>query len=59
LVFGPHLLRYLQVTEAGSVNELMWARLIFAMGAVVTAATVLMIVRGHLYWQRRDSRHAG
>jgi hypothetical protein len=35
----------------------MWARLIFAMGAVVTAATVAMIVRGHLYWQHRDSSH--
>jgi len=42
-----------------SVDELLWSRLIFALGAVVTLATVVMIVRGHLYWQHRDSRHAG
>ncbi|EAU75271.1 hypothetical protein RS9916_37227 [Synechococcus sp. RS9916] len=41
------------------MSELMWARLIFAVGAVVTAATVVMIVRGHLYWQRRDSSDVG
>ena len=38
-----------------ALDELLWARLIFALGAVVTAATVVMIVRGHLYWNRRGS----
>lgn len=36
-----------------SVEELLWARLIFALGAVVTLATVVMIVRGHLDWRDR------
>lgn len=38
-----------------ALDELLWARLIFALGAVVTAATVVMILRGHLYWNRRGS----
>ena len=37
------------------MDEWLWARLIFALGAVVTAATVVMIVRGHLYWRHRES----
>jgi len=36
-----------------SVDELLWSRLIFALGAVVTLATVVMIVCGHLYWRDR------
>ena len=38
-----------------ALDELLWARLIFALGAVVTAATVVMILRGHIYWNRRGS----
>ena len=38
-----------------ALDELLWARLIFALGAVVTAATVVMILRGHMYWNRRGS----
>jgi hypothetical protein len=37
------------------LDELLWARLIFALGAVVTAATVVMILRGHLYWNRTNT----
>tara|TARA_Y100000766_G_C18818592_1_gene561793 strand:- start:743 stop:862 length:120 start_codon:yes stop_codon:yes gene_type:complete len=33
------------------MNELLWAKLIFALGAVVTAATVVMILQGHLHWR--------
>ena len=35
------------------MDELLWAWLIFALGAVVTVATVVMIVRGHLQWRDR------
>ena len=35
--------------------ELLRAWLIFALGAVVTAATVVMIVRGHLHWRDRGA----
>jgi len=41
-----------------SVDDLLWARLIFALGAAVTAATVVMIVRGHLYWRHRGPSDA-
>jgi|TARA_E500000178_G_C16436137_1_gene493815 hypothetical protein len=37
-----------------ALDDLVWARLIFGLGAVVTGATVVMIVRGHLYWRIRD-----
>ena len=37
-----------------SVDDLLWARMIFTLGAVVTAATTVMIVRGHLYWRHRE-----
>ena len=30
------------------LDEIFWARLIFALGAVVTLATVAMIIQGHL-----------
>lgn len=33
------------------MNELLWARLIFALGAVVTASTAVMILQGHLHWR--------
>ena len=41
-----------------SVDDLLWARVIFALGAAVTAATVVMIVRGHLYWRHREPSDA-
>ena len=41
-----------------SVDDLLWARVIFALGAAVTAATVVMIVRGHLYWRHRETSDA-
>ena len=37
-----------------SVDDLLRARMIFTLGAVVTAATIVMIVRGHLYWRHRE-----
>jgi len=40
------------------VDEWLWARLIFALGGVVTAATVVMIMRGHLYWRHREPTDA-
>ena len=40
------------------MDEVLWARLIFALGAVVTAATVVMILSGHWYWNRRGSTDA-
>jgi hypothetical protein len=36
------------------VDALQQALLIFAVGAVVTASTTAMIVRGHLQWSGRD-----
>ena len=37
------------------VDEIVWARLIFALGAVVTLATVAMIIQGHLHWRGRGA----
>ena len=37
-----------------SLDDLLWARMIFTLGAAVTAATVVMIVRGHLYCRHRE-----
>ncbi|QNI49664.1 putative membrane protein [Synechococcus sp. A18-25c] len=37
------------------MDELLWARLIFALGALVTGSTVVMIVRGHLDWRDRGA----
>jgi hypothetical protein len=36
------------------MTELQQALLIFAIGAVVTLATVVMIARGHARWHGRD-----
>lgn len=36
------------------VDEFQQALLIFAVGAVVTACTAGMILKGHLSWQGRD-----
>lgn len=36
------------------MSELQQALLIFAIGAVVTLATVIMIARGHARWHGRD-----
>jgi hypothetical protein len=36
------------------VDEFQQALLIFAVGAVVTAFTAGMILKGHLSWQGRD-----
>lgn len=36
------------------MTELQQALLIFAIGAVVTLATVIMIARGHARWHGRD-----
>ncbi|MEO1002811.1 MAG: hypothetical protein AAFX65_06850 [Cyanobacteria bacterium J06638_7] len=36
------------------MSELQQALLIFAIGAVVTLATVIMIARGHARWHDRD-----
>ena len=41
--------------EVSTVDEWLWALLIFALGGLVTAATVAMIVREHLYWRNRGS----
>ena len=41
-----------------SVDDLLWARMIFTLGALVTAATVVMIMRGHLYWRHREPSDA-
>ena len=38
----------------GTMSELQQALLIFTLGGIVTAATILMIVRGHLRWRDRD-----
>ena len=46
---------FLEFKRSSPWMELLWARLIFALGAVVTAATVVMILRGHLHWNRRGS----
>ena len=51
----PLLLTCFWSSTPFALDELLWARLIFALGAVVTAATVVMILRGHLYWNRRGS----
>ena len=40
------------------MDEWLWAHLIFALGEVVTAATVVMIMRGHLYWRHREPTDA-
>jgi hypothetical protein len=36
------------------MSELQQALLIFAIGAVVTLATVILIARGHARWHGRD-----
>lgn len=36
------------------MSEFQLAIFLFATGAVVTIATLAMIVKGHLYWQGRD-----
>ena len=41
-----------------ALDDLLWARLIFGLGALVTVATVVMIVRGHLYWRARGGADA-
>ena len=37
------------------MNETLWAGLVFAAGALVTAATAVMIVQGHLAAQRSNA----
>ena len=37
------------------VNDVLWSRLIFLLGGLVTAATVVMILRGHLRWREWGS----
>ncbi len=41
----------------GSMSELQQALAIFTLGGIVTAATILMIVRGHMRWRNRDPYH--
>jgi hypothetical protein len=38
----------------GTMSELQQALVIFVLGAVVTAATIIMIVRGHMRWRHRN-----
>ncbi|QNI86622.1 putative membrane protein [Synechococcus sp. PROS-7-1] len=40
------------------MDDNLWAGLIFALGAVVTLATVAMIIQGHLHWRDRGSADA-
>ncbi|MEC8440680.1 MAG: hypothetical protein VXZ59_00010 [Cyanobacteriota bacterium] len=40
------------------MGDIVWARLIFGLGAVVTLATVAMIIQGHLRWRDRGSADA-
>ena len=56
--FSLTLAIYSEAIATSSVDDLLWARLIFALGAAVTAATVVMIVRGHLYWRDREQSDA-
>ncbi len=41
--------------RAFALDDNLWAGLIFALGAVVTLATVVMIIQGHLHWRDRGS----
>ena len=36
------------------LDEVLWSRLIFAIGAVVTAATIALVLQGHLTWLGRE-----
>ena len=36
------------------MSEFQLAILIFAIGGIVTFATLIMILKGHFYWQGRD-----
>ncbi|CAK6696710.1 hypothetical protein VB716_15570 [Synechococcus sp. CCY9201] len=36
------------------MSEFHQAVLLFSLGGIVTLATVVMILRGHWYWQGRD-----
>ena len=56
--FSLTLAMHSEAIATSSVDDLLWARLIFALGAAVTAATVVMIVRGHLYWRDREPSDA-
>lgn len=38
----------------GIMSDLQQALIIFALGGVVTLATIVMIVRGHMRWRHRD-----
>jgi hypothetical protein len=38
------------------VRELVQAGLIFGLGAIVTLATVVMILKGHLYWLGQEGQ---
>ncbi len=36
------------------LDEVLWSRLIFAIGAVVTAATIALVLKGHFTWRGRE-----
>jgi len=36
------------------LDEVLWSRLIFAIGAVVTAATIALVLKGHFTWLGGD-----
>ncbi len=36
------------------LDEVLWSRLIFAIGAVVTAATIALVLQGHFTWLGRE-----
>ena len=38
----------------GVMSDLQQALVIFVLGGVVTIATIIMIVRGHMRWRHRD-----
>ena len=46
--------RMLPAASRVLLDEVLWSRLIFAIGAVVTAATIALVLQGHFTWLGRE-----
>ncbi|WP_255346176.1 hypothetical protein [Synechococcus sp. CC9902] len=36
------------------MDDVLWSRLIFSLGALVTAATIFVVLQGHFSWLGRE-----